>query len=414
MPFTTVIIPTRERCETLHSALKTVCGQDFTDAEFIVSDNVSEDGTAAVVAAFNDPRIRYIRTPKRLSMAGNYSFALGHARGTYVTILGDDDGLIPGALSALAQWARATGADAISWQEATYYWPTHSLAELRGRLQIPLLSVNWNVSARAGLTAAKWSLLRWNYLPIIYGGLVKLDVMNRLRDRTGEYLLSHSPDVYSAFAISSIIERYIYTEYPFSTFGFSGKSMASAIQSSRTLGKADNTETFDVFLRESSIAPHPDFPVGEPPLLHLEGAAMADCLYKVKDAVLGGHLFVPNSMWLYRILREANTIAEPLRSEMISRLEAIAGQHRRRWLVHFLLRLSAAKKALENPASGSKLTVAEAKLILDSTKFGVADIYGACDLVAKLRPLPACIPNFHKAGLGNLLGLRRLKRRWTT
>jgi glycosyltransferase involved in cell wall biosynthesis len=414
MPFISVIIPTRERCETLQSALKTACGQDFTDVEFIVSDNVSEDSTSAIVAEFNDPRIRYIRTPKRLSMAGNYSFALSHARGTYVTILGDDDGLIPGALSVLAQWARATGAPAISWQEATYYWPSHSLPERRGRLQIPLLAVNWNVSARAGFTAAKWSLLRWNYLPIIYGGLVKLDVMNILRDRAGEYLLSHSPDVYSAIAISSIIERYIYTEYPFSTFGFSGKSMASTVQSNRTLGKDGNTDTFNDFLRENSIAAHPDFPVGDPQLLQLESAAMADCLYRVKDAVLGGHLFIPNSMWLYRILREANSVGEPLRSEMIARLESIARKRRRRWLVHLLLRLSAAKQSLEKASSGSEQTVAEAKLTMDSTRFGVEDIYGACNLVAKLRPLPACNPNFHKAGLVDLLGLKRLKWRWTT
>ena len=80
MPFMSVIIPTRERCETLHSSLQTVCGQDFADAEFIVSDNVSGDDTAAIVASFNDPRIRYIRRPKRLSMSDNYSLALSHAR----------------------------------------------------------------------------------------------------------------------------------------------------------------------------------------------------------------------------------------------------------------------------------------------------------------------------------------------
>jgi len=164
-----------------------------------------------------------------------------------VTILGDDDGLAPGALSTLAQWTRATGADAISWQEATYYWATHSLPERRGRLQIPLLNVNWNVSAKAAFTASKWSMLRWNYLPIIYGGLVKRDVMNRIRDRTGEYILSHIPDVYSAIAICGVIERYIYTEYPFSTFGFSGKSMASAYQLTWSTGTVSAIDIYDVF-----------------------------------------------------------------------------------------------------------------------------------------------------------------------
>ena len=134
-----VIIPTRERCDTLYSALKTVCEQDFSEVEFIVSDNVSEDDTANVVKAFSDPRLKYIRTPKRLSMTGNYNFALRHARGTYITILGDDDGFIPGALSVLANWARATGIDAISWREAAYYWPTHSLPGSATFLACPCL-----------------------------------------------------------------------------------------------------------------------------------------------------------------------------------------------------------------------------------------------------------------------------------
>jgi glycosyltransferase involved in cell wall biosynthesis len=411
MPFVSVIIPTRERCETLHSALKTVCGQDFTDAEFIVSDNVSEDDTAKIVAGFNDPRIRYIRAPKRLSMSDNYSFALSHARGTYVTILGDDDGLVPGALSVLAQWSRATGADAISWQEATYYWPTYSLPERRGRLQIPLLNVNWNVSARAAFTASKWSMLRWNYLPIIYGGLVKLDVMNRIRDRTGEYILSHIPDVYSAIAICSIIERYIYTEYPFSTFGFSGKSMASAYQGSWSAGTATTLDAYNIFLQENTIAPHPDFPVGD---LLLENAGMIDCIHRVKDALFGGRLFIPDSIWLYRLLKEANSSKEPLRSELISRLDGIAAQRRRRWLVHSLLRLSRIKQAMEQTTHPSGLTVEEAKLNIDSTRFGVADISGACDLVAKLRQIPSGVPSFNNVGLRKLLGLRRLKRKWTS
>jgi glycosyltransferase involved in cell wall biosynthesis len=413
MPFVSVIIPTRERCETLHSALKTVCGQDFDDAEFIVSDNVSEDDTANIVAGFNDPRIRYIRTPRRLGMSDNYSFALSHARGTYVTILGDDDGLIPGALSALAQWARATGTDAISWQEATYYWPTHSLPESRGQLKVPVLNVNWNVSARAAFTAAKWSMLRWNYLPIIYGGLVKLDVMNRIRDRTGEYILSHIPDVYSALAICSIIERYIYTEYPFSTFGFSGKSMASAYQLIWSAGTITTNETYNVnlFLNEEAMAPHPDFPVGD---LRLQSAAMIDCLYRIKDELFGGRLFIPDSIWLYRLLREANFAKEPLRSELTSRLDEIAAQRWRRWFVHLLLHLSKIKQAMEQASFPGGLTVDEAKLNIDSTKFGVADIHDACNLVAKLRRIPSNVPSFHKVGLRNLLGLRRLKRKWTS
>ena len=248
--------------------------------------------------------------------------------------------------------------------------------------------------------------------PIVMGGfLVKRDVMNTLRDRTGEYLLSHIPDVYSAIALSSIIEKYIYTEYPFSTFGFSGKSMASVYHSSWSDGKTSTSDTFAVFLQESTTAPHPSFPVGD---MRLESAAIIDCLYRMRDALFEGRLFLPDSVWRYRLMREASFISEPLRSEMVSRVDTIARQRRRRWVVSSLLTLSAAKNALNQPVSGSDATVEEAGLNIDCRKFGVADIYGACDLVAKLMSPPTGVPTFHSAGLRELLGLRRLKRRWAS
>jgi hypothetical protein len=72
-PFFTVIVPTRERSETLRHTLATIVGQDYADLEILVSDNASEDETQDDVASFRDPRIRSIRTPRRLSMSRNWS-----------------------------------------------------------------------------------------------------------------------------------------------------------------------------------------------------------------------------------------------------------------------------------------------------------------------------------------------------
>jgi glycosyltransferase involved in cell wall biosynthesis len=409
-PSITVIIPTRERCETLKASIRTCVEQDYDNLEIIVSDNFSHDDTEAVARSFNDPRLKYIKTDRRLSMTDNFEFALSHVQSDYVSIIGDDDGFIPGALSVLGRWTLATAADAISWQAAAYYWPTHSLAASRDQLQIPVLDLNWNVSAKAALTAAKWSFLRWNYLPILYGGLVKFEVMNKLRQLTGAYLLSHIPDVYAAIAICSVINKYIYTEYPFSTFGFSGKSMASSMHATVSTGIATDADTTAVFFKENTIAPHPYLPVGD---MRLESSAMVDCLYRVKDAIFDGRLFVPDSMWLYRLLREARGFGEPLRSEMLSRLELLVRQRHRRWLVHSLLALSAVKAKIQRRSSGaassgaaSERMLSGGRLSIDAAKFGVSDIYGACGLVAKLRPLPAGIPTFTEAGLRKLLKRR--------
>lgn len=55
----------------------------------------------------------------------------------------------------------------------------------------------------------------------------------------------------------------------------------------------------------------------------------------------------------------------------------------------------------------------EARFAIDAASFGVTDIYGACELTARLRPLAPEMPAFTSVGLSKLPGLRRLKARCT-
>src|SRR5690349_14295603 len=99
----TVVIPTRERADTLYHTLRTCVDQDYENLSILVSDNCSADNTADVVHSFRDKRIQYIKTPARLSMSANWDFALDHVTEGYVNFIGDDDGLIPGSLDIVNQ-----------------------------------------------------------------------------------------------------------------------------------------------------------------------------------------------------------------------------------------------------------------------------------------------------------------------
>ncbi len=68
----TVIIPTRDRAETLEATLRTCLRQTYPNFEIIVSDNCSDDNTKEIVDGLHDPRIRYINPGRRLSMSGNF------------------------------------------------------------------------------------------------------------------------------------------------------------------------------------------------------------------------------------------------------------------------------------------------------------------------------------------------------
>lgn len=104
-PLVSVLLPTRNRLEFLELAIETVRRQDDGDWELIVSDNDSEQDIAGHVAALDDDRIAYVRTDGFVPVTENWNNALRHARGRYVVMLGDDDGLMPGYVARVRELA---------------------------------------------------------------------------------------------------------------------------------------------------------------------------------------------------------------------------------------------------------------------------------------------------------------------
>ncbi len=99
-PRVTVAIPTWNRAELLRQALTSALSQTLVDFEIVVSDNGSTDDTEAVVASFGaDPRIAYSRLPENIGLHGNLNRCLGLGTAPLVTILQDDDLMLPDNLA---------------------------------------------------------------------------------------------------------------------------------------------------------------------------------------------------------------------------------------------------------------------------------------------------------------------------
>jgi glycosyltransferase involved in cell wall biosynthesis len=93
-----VVTTTYNRADLLPRVWASLQGESVP-FEWIVVDDASTDDTEAVVAAFADPRIRYMRHPVNTGgpAAGRNGGAKA-ARARYVVFLDDDDELYPGAL----------------------------------------------------------------------------------------------------------------------------------------------------------------------------------------------------------------------------------------------------------------------------------------------------------------------------
>lgn len=257
-PKMTVIIPTRERPDTLEKCLKTVVAQDYDNLEIIVSDNFSCDSTEDVVRSYNDMRITYLNTGKRLSMSHNWEFALSHVADGWVTILGDDDGLLPASLTKVAGIIESTDIQAIRSRECSYSWPSLTGKEF-SLLVIPLQS-NYEVrDSKTWLSRVLNGYAAYPELPMMYhGGFVSMSVLKEIKGRTGAFYRSCVPDVYSAIAISSVIKSYIYSHEPFAIDGVSGHSTGRSYFSGE---KKSELSPAQKFRSEENIPYHKDIPL---------------------------------------------------------------------------------------------------------------------------------------------------------
>lgn len=109
-PAVSICIPTFDRLTFLKEAVASARGQSISDIEILIGD----DGDSAELRrwclseAVADPRLRYLKTPRRLRLAGNWNFLAREARGEFLALIGDDDRLLPEFAERLLREVKGT------------------------------------------------------------------------------------------------------------------------------------------------------------------------------------------------------------------------------------------------------------------------------------------------------------------
>lgn len=257
-PKITVIIPTRERCDVLEKSLQTVTTQDYDNLEIIVSDNCSGDGTEDIVRSTHDSRVKYLNTGKRLSMSHNWEFALSHVAEGWVTIIGDDDGLLPSSLNKVSAIIQSTDIQAIRSSVCSYQWPSLTGKKF-GRLGIPLRSGYEVRGSKIWLSKVMSGRAQYPELPMLYnGGFIRMSVLNEIKSKIGAFYKSLTPDVYSALSIASVVNSYIYSHEP---LAINGASKYSTGTSQFSKEKRTELSPAHKFRSEDNIPFHKDLPL---------------------------------------------------------------------------------------------------------------------------------------------------------
>lgn len=222
-----IIIPTKDRPETtiecVHLALQVGTA---ADVQVVVQDCSTTD-------LLNDllhqhqllDCVSYEKTSP-VSMVQNWNRAVLRADGEYILIIGDDDAVYPTALN-VAAWAKKNSFLAVKQKHYDkYWWPGFYDKNLESMALFTQQPMGDFQTEQCRPLLERFSKVGDGYskFPMAYHNLVHYSVFDFLLSETGVFFDSLSPDVYSGYAIGSLLESFIIIDLPFTILGASPKS----------------------------------------------------------------------------------------------------------------------------------------------------------------------------------------------
>ncbi len=255
-----IVIPTRERAQYLKYSLQTALEIDDPNLEIVVSNNASTDDTAAIVAAFDDPRLIYVETTKRVSMRENFNRAFLASSGEYLIFFGDDDGILPRQFKYLRDLLEKHRPDGISWGRRTFGWPIPGYGKKTGGVRLHRNNSFGQMYAyeaadsRDDLLACK--LTNMSPIPEIYHGCMSRDYLIRTSLDPEIVFDTTIPDYCIAYRAVLKGGSFLHVDHGFSINGYSPASTGGGQSSSQN--SSGNDSTSKQFAQENETDPLTD------------------------------------------------------------------------------------------------------------------------------------------------------------
>ena len=127
-PFFSIVIPTKDRSDSVKDLIWSISEQSFSDFEIIICDNSTNDLTQAVIKEFSEDQIVNIRTGN-IKMSDNWNVGINAVSGRYMMVISDKGFLKKGALSFLYELIIAEKYKCITWNLDTFVDPNIFLVE---------------------------------------------------------------------------------------------------------------------------------------------------------------------------------------------------------------------------------------------------------------------------------------------
>ncbi|AMO21158.1 glycosyltransferase family 2 protein [Flavobacterium columnare] len=242
-PLLTIAIATKNREFYCIEAIKSILKYNDENIEIAIADNSETTIVKEFVEKLNSKQVKYIYDNVAVSSIENFNRAIQLTTGEYIMLIGDDDSILPNAVE-IARWASENDVDTVSSKNIhTYFWPQSNPNFPEGCLVSPKFKSGFKeVDCKNELvTLLKDGLVNYMFyhVPKSYHGIVRKEVMEQIKLKTGDYYGGLSPDIFSVVAISLLSKKHFITEIPFSIAGVCSSSTTSDQMKGKHCGKLE-------------------------------------------------------------------------------------------------------------------------------------------------------------------------------
>lgn len=225
-PLLSIVVPTKDRYEYLINLIELLNSFNDSSFEMVIQDN-STDNSPIInyLEQHNLPFVKYYYLDEPIPMSTNSDRAILNSKGDYICFIGDDDGVTP-LIVDVVKWMKANSIEAVSCRKPIYFWPdvnnSYGVSYAGELTTFEYTGEITKLSAYDSLIEViQQGCLTTGRLPMLYNGIVKREVLDKVYAIGGTFFPGSSPDISNGVCLSLLVGVYYFIDLPIVIIGSS-------------------------------------------------------------------------------------------------------------------------------------------------------------------------------------------------
>ncbi|GAB1440080.1 hypothetical protein MASR2M36_28620 [Providencia sp.] len=254
-----IVIPTKGRNKYIIKVINSLINMNLNSTELVIQDNNEFDELSCALSQhISSGKVIYNHTKEPLSFIANFEKAVSLANAEYITVIGDDDIVNPKIEYIVNDISLKHNFDAIvpSTRSLFYIWPDTYSSKKSKRLinGKGLLTMRPYTGTLTRVNVEKETHEFFNngcldYLdtsiPRLYHGIVKKEVIDKIKKQYGFFFGGLTPDIYAAIMLSLHTKNVFRLDYPLTIPGVCNKSGSAASETGAHTGDLSSAPHFN-------------------------------------------------------------------------------------------------------------------------------------------------------------------------